>query len=376
MASCGGKYKITGKTNLIPDGETILLQKQNNEQFEIVDSATVTNGSFSFKGEQKSPTIAILVHLNDKQSQIPPQLIALEKGDIYVTLDSVSHISGTPLNDRLQMYETKRRSYDTRIRNITNRYLKDYLSGQLSDSTFVILKKAFDKEQKGLETLTRNYILANTDNVTSIYLFLQNSFLFSPEEQRELIAHAAPSFKKNPAVKKVSHMLDRLKNVEPGMPYIDLPLQTIEGKETSLSTYIDKGKYILLDFWASWCPPCRRQTPYLKQLFERYDKRQFSIVGISFDTNREEWKEYMQKITIQGRGGTDFRPVFELIRKEQEKRELRNLKALIYFTDGDGIYPRQKPDYETAFVFVKKTENMRLVPDWAYKLVIGERTKI
>ena len=153
------------------------------------------------------------------------------------------------------------------------------------------MKKAFDKEQKGLETLTRNYILANTDNVTSIYLFLQNSFLFSPEEQRELIAHAAPSFKKNPAVKKVSHMLDRLKNVEPGMPYIDLPLQTIEGKEASLSTYIDKGKYILLDFWASWCPPCRRQTPYLKQLFERYDKRQFSIEGISFDTTREQRKE-------------------------------------------------------------------------------------
>ena len=45
-------------------------------------------------------------------------------------------------------------------------------------------------------------------------------------------------------------MLDRLKNVEPGMPYIDLPLQTIEGKETPLSTYIDKGKYIILDFWA------------------------------------------------------------------------------------------------------------------------------
>ena len=88
-------------------------------------------------------------------------------------------------------------------------------------------------------------------------------------------------------------MLDRLKNVEPGMPYIDLPLQTIEGKEASLSTYIDKGKYILLDFWASWCPPCRRQSPYLKQFFERYVNRQFSIVGISFDTNREEWKEYI-----------------------------------------------------------------------------------
>ena len=89
--------------------------------------------------------------------------------------------------------------------------------------------------------------------------------------------------------------------------------------------------------------------------------------------SEEEWKACMDKITIQGRGGTDFRPVFELIRKEREKRELRHLKALIYFTDGDGIYPRQKPDYETAFVFVKKAENMKLVPDWAYKLVIGER---
>ncbi len=61
-------------------------------------------------------------------------------------------------------------------------------------------------------------------------------------------------------------MLDRLKNVEPGMPYIDLPLQTIEGKEASLSTYIDKGKYILLDFLGIMVSPCRRQTPYLKTI--------------------------------------------------------------------------------------------------------------
>lgn len=90
--------------------------------------------------------------------------------------------------------------------------------------------------------------------------------------------------------------------------------------------------------------------------------------------SEEEWREYIRNVKIEGRGGTDFRPVFEFIRKEKEKQKLKNLKALIYFTDGDGIYPRQKPDYETAFVFVKKTENMRLVPDWAYKLVVGERT--
>jgi len=55
--------------------------------------------------------------------------------------------------------------------------------------------------------------------------------------------------------------------------------------------------------------------------------------------------------------------------EQQEKKEIRRLKALIYFTDGDGIYPGSKPDYETAFVFLHKTEKMELVPPWAIRLV-------
>lgn len=87
--------------------------------------------------------------------------------------------------------------------------------------------------------------------------------------------------------------------------------------------------------------------------------------------SKEEWEEYRRTVTIQGRGGTDFRPVFELIRQEKERRELKNLRALIYFTDGDGIYPRQKPDYETAFVFLNRTDKMKLVPAWAKCLITG-----
>lgn len=87
--------------------------------------------------------------------------------------------------------------------------------------------------------------------------------------------------------------------------------------------------------------------------------------------SEEEWKEYSRAVTIQGRGGTDFRPVFELICQEKERRELKSLRALIYFTDGDGIYPRQKPDYETAFVFLNRTDKMKLVPAWAKCLITG-----
>ncbi len=73
--------------------------------------------------------------------------------------------------------------------------------------------------------------------------------------------------------------------------------------------------------------------------------------------SEEEWKKYSKDIIIQGRGGTDFRPVFRYVKEQQEKKEIRRLKALIYFTDGDGIYPGRKPDYETAFVFLKNRKD-------------------
>ena len=93
------------------------------------------------------------------------------------------------------------------------------------------------------------------------------------------------------------------------------------------------------------------------------------IQNVKVIHSEEEWKEYSKNITIQGRGGTDFRPVFRYVKEQQEKKEIRSLKALIYFTDGDGIYPGSKPDYETAFVFLHKTEKMELVPPWAIRLV-------
>ena len=89
--------------------------------------------------------------------------------------------------------------------------------------------------------------------------------------------------------------------------------------------------------------------------------------------SQEEWKNYSREITVAGRGGTDFTPVFRYVEDQRSLGKLRQLKALLYFTDGDGCYPREKPSYETAFVFLKPNEHMQFVPDWAKKLVVGER---
>ena len=84
----------------------------------------------------------------------------------------------------------------------------------------------------------------------------------------------------------------------------------------------------------------------------------------------DEWKQYSKDLTIKGRSGTDFRPVFKRVAQLQAKGALKNLKGLLYFTDGDGAYPQQKPPYETAFVFSTRGALERKLPEWIIPLCL------
>lgn len=86
--------------------------------------------------------------------------------------------------------------------------------------------------------------------------------------------------------------------------------------------------------------------------------------------SEKNWKDYLRNLQIHGRSGTDFRPVFEYVESLRKERKLKNLKGLLYFTDGDGIYPEKATDYETAFVFFKEKSLHQKVPAWAVKLYL------
>lgn len=89
-------------------------------------------------------------------------------------------------------------------------------------------------------------------------------------------------------------------------------------------------------------------------------------------TCKEELKDYMEHLDLAGEGGTDFRPAFAYVNQMIERQEFSRLKGVLYFTDGQGIYPKKMPPYETAFVFIQKDYEEAEVPPWAMKLMIEE----
>ena len=89
-------------------------------------------------------------------------------------------------------------------------------------------------------------------------------------------------------------------------------------------------------------------------------------------TKREEFDTFMEQGKLTGFGSTDFRPVFSYVEKLREEQEFDDLKGMIYFTDGYGIYPERMPDYDVAFVFLRDDDNAPKVPPWAIKLILEE----
>lgn len=264
-------YTIRGKIAGLDNPYVYLLRYTG--EVEVIDSAKVTKGDFVFKGKAEQPEVVYLS--TDKQQ--PFVHFFLENGRISVdgALSAPADIAvlGTPSNDIQRAFDEKIAALEEEFAKAGNDVQRDSL------------RKEYSK-------LMSDAVEMNRDNIYGVTTFLNNAYAFlSPEEVMEQIALFPAEWQQRRELAELREATERKLRVSAGHPYIDIAAKNADGGEVSLKSVVEnrRNKYVLLDFWASWCGPCMGEVPHLKKTYDEFRKKGFEIYGVSFDEDRGDW---------------------------------------------------------------------------------------
>ena len=196
-------------------------------------------------------------------------------------------------------------------KNGVNKRLKDYLAWQ---ETFM---REFQQKNAGLseeekeaymeETLNeynkhlKEVIKKNPDNVLAL-MCVSSLELDDDAEMLKILKGLSPKMKEIPSIKNMIKVLDGQQATAEGKPFVDFTVvqdpDDPDNSTVKLSDYVGQGKYILVDFWASWCGPCKEETPYIKEVYEKYKGDRFDVVGVAVSDKPADTKAAIEELEM------------------------------------------------------------------------------
>lgn len=263
----GGKYTVTAPA--MPDDAGKMAYIVNYDSGDKVDSVLVDGESIVMNGTVTTALPARLIVGSRRASTF-----ILEAGDI--TIDSMGVASGTKLNKEFDEYMTAGDSLSVAFGKAE------------TDSARQVIYDAYQE-------LTQTAITTQAGNPIGFFAFTNLAYDLTPEELDSIIK-VHPEYLKYSRIQKLQEMNNNLKATAPGTKFKDF---TIEGDSTvSFSQYVGNGKFTIVDFWASWCGPCRRAMPQLKELYDKYHSKGLDVLGVAVWDKPEDTKEAIEQLGL------------------------------------------------------------------------------
>lgn len=308
-----GEYIITGIAKGIENGKTIILETQDPSGMGLiaVDTVKVENGKFEIKGKVTEPSFHT-IQLQDANGKIP---FILESGEITVEInkDTIqeSKISGTYNNDEYVAFNKEIREVQKKLIDFQTQKTQAMNQAQQAKDTAVIngLMKQYTKiqEEVGNASKTKYIAYAETHPKSFISALIIQGMLGDPTadvKKTEAIYNGFEDELKNTKPgKAIKEKLTAMKSpsvgaTAPAAPgqvkwRTDFSAPNPEGKVISLKESL--GKVTIVDFWASWCGPCRRENPNVVAIYKELHSKGLNIIGVSLDENPNKWKEAIAK---------------------------------------------------------------------------------
>lgn len=288
-------YKVSGTVANAEEGDTVTLSVLDGWNLVPLEKTVIKDGKFTFEGRQDTAVVRIL-SCNSKKGESRGLIqFFLENGNIEVEMDTtfVYHVKGTKANEDFCDFEN-------RNEQLSSEAMKIYYT--LQDSTLDETKRAeleesSQKKDQEIRNFIKQFCKAHISEVSGAYALALHVKDFEEQEMMELV-NQMPEGSLIPEINDLKAEYQNKQKTAIGQPFVDFTMKTPAGEDLSVSDVAKQAKVLMIDFWASWCGPCRAEMPAVKEAYAKYHDKGFEIIGVSLDANEADWKKAIEQLEL------------------------------------------------------------------------------
>lgn len=283
------RFFIHGNIDGNYSGNVFLYKREAGEWIKL-DSAIVDENAFVLSGNIGLPEMYYLSI--DGENNFAE--IFVEQADINfnANIDDFRNptISGSASHMEFIAFQNKSAAFDERLSEAWKNIKEARTEGNReAEKTW---EDAYDKADAEQKNFIIEYAKQNNSSVVSAYVVLRNAFQYDETELEPVVINFDNAIQGSTYIKSLSERVETLKRVAVGQPAIDFTMNDMEGNPVKLSSLY--GNYLLVDFWASWCGPCRRENPNVVVAYNEFNNKGFDILGVSFDKDPDKWHQAVE----------------------------------------------------------------------------------